>query len=246
MNTPSSEARGTISSIYKSQSLPEGFVYLDQIDPSIQVDLRYAGTNNFVGRSLPGYKKHRLITTKEAAIALKKAQELFRKDGYELLIYDAYRPQETVDYFISWAKDQKDQNQKEHFYPRVNKADVFELGYIASRSGHSRGSTVDLTLIPLGKKVLSKPIVEKRVYGKEGLELTFLNDETVDMGSHFDLFDELSHTDNPLIFENAKKMRQYLKQGMEAAGFSNYEKEWWHFTLKNEPFPDTYFLFPID
>ena len=242
MDHPYSQTSRALGTSSSALELPEGFVFLEL---PIRVDLRYLSHLNFIGHPLPGYGAQCAILTQHAASALTKAQKNFHKDGYDILIYDAYRPQETVDFFTMWANDPTDQKQKEWFYPRVDKSKVFELGYIARKSGHSRGSTVDLTLIPMGSNTLPTPIVGQRPYGENGLELTFLDDGTVDMGSHFDLFDEISHTESPLIDERARAMRRYLKQGMEDVGFKNYSKEWWHFTLVHEPFPETYFSFPI-
>ena len=186
--------------------------------------------------------------TNQAAQALKKVQEAVSKDGYELVVYDAYRPQRAVNHFMRWSEDVADQEKKSQYYPRVNKADVFELGYVAKRSGHSRGSTVDLTLIKQGRKV--QPIVEKSHALVDGYTIKILDDGTIDMGSSFDLFDIASHFKNDLIAQEHKALRAYLKAVMEEHGFKDYAEEWWHFTLKNEPYPaslDTsYFDFVID
>ena len=131
----------------------KGFVYLHEVDPTILVSLRYHSNENFVGKPVAGYKKSVVILTKQTAEALKKVQEAVKKDGYSLVVYDAYRPQQAVDNFMCWSLDVKDQLKKSYYYPRVNKADVFKLGYVVERSGHSRGSTVDLTIIELGKKL---------------------------------------------------------------------------------------------
>ena len=131
----------------------KAFVYLHEIDPTILVSLRYNSKENFLGKHVDGYKKSVVILTQQAAEALKKVQEDVKKDGYSLVVYDAYRPQQAVDNFMRWSEDVKDQVKKDHYYPRVNKADVFDLGYVAKKSGHSRGSTIDLTLIKDGQKV---------------------------------------------------------------------------------------------
>lgn len=226
----------------------KGFVYLHEIDPTILVSLRYNSNENFVGKPVNGYKKSVVILTKQAAQALKKVQEEFKKDGYSLVVYDAYRPQQAVNNFMRWSEDIEDQIKKSQYYPRVNKADVFELGYVSKRSGHSRGSTIDLTIIEVDQKLHA--IKEKKRKLLDGYTIKFLDDGTVDMGSSFDLFDIASHYENNLIEEKFKKLRTYLKKVMEKHGFKNYSEEWWHFTLKNEPFPaapdDSYFNFAIE
>jgi D-alanyl-D-alanine dipeptidase len=226
----------------------KGFVYLHEIDPTIIASLRYATNENFVGKQIVGYKKPVVIVTKQAAQALKKVQDEIKKDGYSLVVYDAYRPQRAVDCFVLWAKDAGDQAKKAQYYPRINKADAFDLGYIAKRSGHSRGSTVDLTLIKRGTSIHA--VKEKSRKLLDGYRIAFLDDGTVDMGSSFDLFDEASHYENNLIGENFKRLRTYLKSVMEKYGFKNYSDEWWHFTLQNEPFPagkdENYFDFVVE
>lgn len=206
----------------------QGFVYLHEIDPTILVSLRYNSDENFVAKSIQGYKKSVAIMTQQTALALKKVQEEVNKDGFSLVVYDAYRPQKAVDNFMMWSEDVTDQTKKMRYYPRVDKAKVFELGYVAKRSGHSRGSTVDLTLIKLGDAL--HPIIEKKRTLSDGFTITLLDDGTVDMGSSFDLFDVASHFDNKVISEPFKSRRAYLKKVMEKHGFKNYAEEWWHFT----------------
>jgi D-alanyl-D-alanine dipeptidase len=193
---------------------------------------------------MTGYKSSRLVLTKEAANALAAAQAYFRKNGYSIVIYDAYRPQATVDSLKEWSQNPNDQKMKAWFYPRVDKEKVFELGYVAEKSGHSRGSTVDLSLIYLETPLQEINPSPRKL--EDGYEILFLDDGTVDMGSSFDLFDKASHYNNDLIGEIQHKRRTYLKENMESYGFVPYAEEWWHFTLKNEPFPDTYFDFPIE
>jgi zinc D-Ala-D-Ala dipeptidase len=224
--------------------LPDGFVYLTKVDPTIQICVRYAGRDNFMGRPVVGYDKPVIILTQAAAEALKSVQEKVRADGYSLVIYDAYRPQKAVDDFILWSGAEQDQVMKRWFYPRVDKENLFDLGYIARKSGHSRGSTVDLTLIKCNKQI--QPICfEERLAADGETVLPFLDDGTVDMGSSFDLFDEASHYKNNLINQQQKQRRSYLEEVMNECGFRSYSEEWWHFTLNNEPFPDTYFNFTI-
>jgi len=195
-------------------------VPLADVDPTIGQDPRYASDNNFIGRPIRGYLAPQVMLTGEAAKALKDAQEMAQKKGYSFLVFDGYRPQQAVDHFVEWGADLADTLQKATYYPDVPKAELFDRGYIAARSGHSRGSTVDLTLT------------------KDG--------DPLDMGTPFDFFDELSHTENPAITGEAMANRMLLKEIMESAGFSNYVNEWWHYTLKDEPYPDTYFDLPIE
>lgn len=132
-------------------SLPEGFVYLSDIDPTIRQEPLYYGTHNFLGQKVDGYKAPKIIITEKAALALKDVQDDLRKDGYSLLVHDGYRPQKAVNHFIRWSKDNNDQKTKEFYYPNIDKRDVFKLGYVAKKSGHTRGSTLDLTIIGIGK-----------------------------------------------------------------------------------------------
>ncbi len=226
----------------------QGFVYLHEIDPTILVSLRYSTDENFVAQPIKGYEKSRAIMTKQAAQALKKVQDELRKDGFSLVVYDAYRPQQAVNNFMAWSKDIADQTKKARYYPRVNKSKVFELGYVAQRSGHSRGSTVDVTLIKLGDSL--HPIIEKKRILADGFTIILLDDGTVDMGSSFDLFDVASHFESKIVSEPFKSRRIYLKKVMGRNGFKNYAEEWWHFTLKNEPYPadqdSSYFNFAIE
>jgi zinc D-Ala-D-Ala dipeptidase len=230
------------------EACSKGFVYLHEIDPTIVVSVRYATQENFVGAPVNGYKKPVVIMTRQAAEALKKVQEAVKKDGYSLVVYDAYRPQQAVDHFVRWSTEIKDQVKKAQYYPRVDKAKVFELGYVSKRSGHSRGSTIDLTLISAQEKL--HPIQEKERKLRDGFTIKILDDGTLDMGSSFDLFDVASHYENDLIEDLYKQRRTYLKTVMEKYGFKNYAEEWWHFTLKDEPFPagsnDNYFNFPVE
>lgn len=225
-----------------------GFVYLYEVDPTIITSLRYYSDDNFVGKPVDGYNKDVVIMTRQTAQALKRVQQAVNQDGYSLVVYDAYRPQQAVDHFMRWSKEPKDQAKKSEYYPRVNKADVFDLGYVAKRSGHSRGSTVDLTLIELGKN--PHAIKKSNRHLLDGYTIEFLDDGTIDMGSSFDLFDLASHGENDLIESDYKKLRTYLTTVMVAHGFKTVDEEWWHFTLNNEPFPadkdSSYFNFSIE
>jgi D-alanyl-D-alanine dipeptidase len=229
-------------SLNKSK-LPEGFVYLNDIAPDIQERVRYNTVLNFTGGKVNGYNAYKIILTKQAADALKLIQEDLIKEGYSLVVYDGYRPQKAVDNFVNWSLNSQ-QTMKQFFFPYVDKQKVFDLGYVAKKSGHSRGSTVDLTIIQ--KESISKIgfLPEKRLFTDER-EFFYLNDYTVDMFSSFDLFDEASHHDTKLIPEENLKRRNYLREKMKKFGFKEYQYEWWHFTLGNEPYPDTYFDFDI-
>lgn len=212
-----------------------GIVDIKSIIPDIALDIRYYTNFNFVGKPVDGYKKPKCLLSKEAATALKPVQEALLKQNFALKIYDCYRPQRAVDHFVRWAKDLEDTQMKSVFYPAVDKKDLFRKGYIAARSGHSRGSTVDLTIIPY-----PPPPQAPYVSG------TPFKDNSIDMGTSFDYFDPLSHTENPQITGKPHAHRMLLKQLMEKHGFRNIREEWWHFTLKNEPFRNQYFNFPVE
>ncbi len=206
----------------ESGTLPEGFVYVKNEIPNLRSDLRYYSTNNFIGKPIDGYLKPKCILTVEATVALKKVQSEFEKLGFGLLIFDAYRPQRAVNQFVKWAQDSTDTKMKEEFYPNVDKKDLFKEEYIATKSSHSRGSTVDLTIVSL----------------KTG--------HILDLGSSFDLFDEKSSVNYKNITKNQHSIRLMLQRRMVKHGFVPHEKEWWHFTLKKEPYKDTYFDFSIE
>lgn len=203
------------------QAISEKFVYLSKLDSTIQFELRYLGNDNFIGKPIDGYYKNCVIITKETAHALKKVQEILLKEGLSLKIFDAYRPQQAVDHFVRWAKQINDTLMKKQYYPDVPKSELFTQGFIAKKSGHSRGSTVDLTIIN----------------SSTGSEL--------DMGSPYDFFGEKSHPFSKNIQKHQQENRLYLRRVMLANDFKPYENEWWHFTLKKEPFPTTYFNFLI-
>lgn len=202
--------------------LPEGFVYAETVIPDLHVELRYFSDYNFVGNKIEGYRANRLILTTQATNALKKVQAELLRTNKCLLIYDGYRPQRAVNHFMRWARDVNDTINKGVFYPNINKRYLFKEGYIASRSGHSRGSTLDLTIVDGST---NKPL---------------------DMGSPYDFFGPVSWVESPDISEEQKRNRQLLQEVMKKYGFRPYAQEWWHFTLRGEPFPDTYFDFPIE
>jgi D-alanyl-D-alanine dipeptidase len=228
-----------------ADNLPTGFKDLKDIDPTIQLSPDGGRDINFIGRPFKGYKNpNKVIVTEELGAALKQVQIKLKDKGLSLLVYDAYRPQMAVDDFIEWSKDLKDQKMKRYFYPYIDKAKIFELGYAAKRSSHSRGSAVDLTIIPIDAHLKEIEFQERIL--PSGKKIPFLDDNSIDMGSSAGLFDEVSWTDNKDISLEAQNNRKLLKEIMEEHGFKNYSKEWWHFNIKKEPFPNTYFNFEIE
>ncbi|WP_329390389.1 M15 family metallopeptidase [Streptomyces sp. NBC_01716] len=244
--TGTSEASGTTGPAGPlSPTAPEEFVALRTVAPTILHDIRYLTPHNFVGEPVDGYEQPLCVLTRPAARALQRAQWRLLRQGYSLKVYDCYRPQRAVDHFVSWAKDLADDRMKTEFYPRVDKSRLFTDGYIAEKSGHSRGSTVDLTIVELPVRP-TRPYVpgEKLVpcYAPQGERF---RDNSVDMGTGYDCFDTLSHTDDPRIKGKQRANRQLLKSTLADVGFTNLPEEWWHFTHKPELFPDTYFDFPV-
>lgn len=227
---------------------PPDFVAVQDVDPSIVQEIRYITPHNFIGDPIAGYQAPMCILTRPAAEALARAQRNFLERGFTLKVYDCYRPQRAVDEFVDWAADLADQRMKAEFYPRVDKTTLFADGYIAERSGHSRGSTVDLTLVPLPDAGRPAPVF---VPGQPLVDCAApppqrFPDNSVDMGTGFDCFDTLANTADPRIDGDAAKIRLLLLEGLETEGFVNYDKEWWHFTYKPEPYPETFFDFPVD
>lgn len=224
------------------QSEPAGFVHVSEAVPDVILEIRYHSTYNFVGDRIDGYEQPTALLTVEAAKALKAVSDDVKAQGYRLKIFDAYRPQRAVDHFMRWAKDTKDTRMKAYFYPDLDKSVLFPRGYIAEKSGHSRGSTVDLTLFDM------------------------TTEKEVDMGGTFDWFGKESHPDwcgdpetgkytggfpgntpptGGRINEVQFKNRMILRKAMMRHGFKPLPEEWWHFTLANEPWPDTYFTHPV-
>ncbi|MET8894586.1 M15 family metallopeptidase [Streptomyces albogriseolus] len=224
---------------------PRDFVALHSVDPTILHEIRYTTPHNFVGEPVDGYRQPLCILTRPAAEALRTAQRRLLPQGYSLKVYDCYRPQRAVDHFVRWAEDLDDQTMKAEFYPNVDKTRLFADGYIAEKSGHSRGSTVDLTLVEL-------PARPTRPY-RPGEPLTpcfapqdeRFPDNSVDMGTGYDCFDTLSHTLDPRVTGVQRANRMLLKNTLEDLGFVNLAEEWWHYTFKPEAYPDTYFDFPV-
>jgi len=204
--------------------LPPGFVYVDQVIPGIKLNLRYYTEHNFVGERIDGYLQPRCILSAPAAQALKAVQDDLQAFGLGLKIFDAYRPQRAVDHFVRWAKDLQDTKMQAEFYPDVQKENLFKEQYIAEKSSHSRGSTVDLTITPLDAAS---------------------SDPGLDMGSRFDFFGPKSWPTSMKVSPSARSHRMLLHVLMIKHGFKPYPQEWWHFTLSEEPFPETYFDFSV-
>lgn len=198
-----------------------GFIRVEEVIPDVKLDIRYYTDHNFVGSRIDGYEEPTAILSKEAAAALQLVADDLREQGYLLLIYDAYRPQRAVDHFVRWAGDYGDIKMQEEFYPDLDKSVLFDYGYIASYSGHSRGSTVDLGLYSIA------------------------DDAPVDMGGGFDLFSVVSHPDYTGVTDQQYANRMLLREAMISRGFTPLSTEWWHFTLSGEPYPATYFDFPV-
>ena len=199
--------------------MKDEFVFLDEAAPGIRWDAKYATWDNFTGKPVDGYRANRIVGTKALCAALEAAQEKAATLGFGLLLWDGYRPQRAVDRFLSWARQPEDGRTKLRHYPNISKREMFERGYVAAKSGHSRGSAVDLTLYRLA------------------------TDELLPMGGGHDLMDPVSHHDAPEVTPAQAENRQQLRSLMAACGFTAYHYEWWHYTLRDEPFPDTYFDF---
>ena len=204
----------------RAQMDASGFVLLSDYVPEIIQEIRYFSSFNFVGDPIDGYEEPVAIMTREAARAIKEIASRAIVYGYRLKVFDAYRPAKAVRRFVLWGIEDLDQRMKPFFYPDLEKQELFAKGYIASQSSHSRGSTIDLTLLDMST-------------GRE-----------VDMGSPFDYFSEISHPDNRSVTQEQYDNRMFLQDMMVKGGFRPYDCEWWHFTMENEPYPDTYFEFP--
>jgi D-alanyl-D-alanine dipeptidase len=207
-------------------AMPADFVDAATVVPALVVDMRYFGSDNFIGERIDGYEHPRCLLAQPAAGALARVQRELAARGLALKVFDCYRPARAVAHFMRWARDLDDTKRKAEFYPGVDKRDLFKLDYIAERSGHSRGATVDLTLV---RRALA----------------TGQADAEVDMGTPFDLFDSRSWPSDRTVGAAARRNRARLAAAMARAGFKPYDKEWWHFTLAREPFPNTYFDFPV-
>jgi D-alanyl-D-alanine dipeptidase len=198
-----------------------GFVFLDEVIRGIRWDAKYATWDNFTGKPVDGYEVNRIAGTYALAAALREAKEKAASLGYGLLLWDGYRPQCAVKCFLHWSKQPEDGSTKEKYYPNIERGEIIAQGYVASKSGHSRGSAIDLTLYWLDTNML------------------------VPMGSGFDFMDERSHHTSKRVSRSEAKNRHILRTIMENSGFEPYVREWWHYLLKNEPYPDSYFNFPL-
>ncbi|MFC9057236.1 D-Ala-D-Ala dipeptidase VanX [Streptomyces sp. NPDC057074] len=197
------------------------FVFIDEFMPGVRWDAKYATWDNFTGKPVDGYLANRIVGTRALCAALQSAREEAASYGFGLLLWDGYRPQRAVDSFLRWSKQPEDGRTKQRHYPHIDRPDMFENGYVAARSGHSRGSTIDLTLYHLASGDLA------------------------DMGGGHDLMDSVSHHGTEGVSQIAADSRRRLRSIMETSGFSSYACEWWHYTLTDEPYPDTYFDFPV-
>lgn len=216
------------------QAMPAGFVYLAHIAPDVVQDMRYHGANNFLGRPVVAYEAASCILSEPAARALQAVHEELRADGLALKVFDCYRPQAAVDDFVRWGRDLSDQATRPAFYPDVPKEELFQRGYIAEKSGHSRGSTVDLTAVVVDAQRASQVVHGPLAQGME-----------VDMGTPFDWLGAQSHTDHPSMAPDVQDNRRWLRTVLQRHGFRNLPEEWWHYTLHNEPHPERYFNFPV-
>jgi D-alanyl-D-alanine dipeptidase len=230
-------------------SMPKGFVYLRDIDPTIVQDIRYAGSHNFVGRPIRGYRAAECILSDRAATALKTVQGMLAEKKLSLIVWDCYRPKRAIDDFLQWSKDPALTEMKAEFYPRTDKQRLFALGYLATRSAHSRGSTVDLGLVPSSFSrsppvplPALKPLALKPCTLPKGERL---GDGTIDLGTGYDCLDAFGSTSNASVGEVARRNRQILKSYMVKVGFRPYAREWWHFELINEPFNRQGFDFEV-
>lgn len=229
----------------RADALPGSFVHIQEVIPDALMDIRYYTDHNFLGVRVDGYEAPACILTRQAAQALANVQKDLAPFSMTIKIYDCYRPQRAVDHFVRWAKDVNDTKTRKEFYPTVEKKNLFKDGYIAERSSHSRGSTVDLTIVSL-----PAPIQPPYVAGQPLKECTLpqgvrFADNSLDMGSGYDCFDVASHPENINLSPQHRAHRLLLKTLMAKYGFRNYDQEWWHFTLNHEPYPETYYDFPV-
>jgi zinc D-Ala-D-Ala dipeptidase len=226
-------------------ALPKGFVYLRDLDPAIVQDIRYAGSHNFVGRPIRGYLAAECILSASAANALETVQRILTEKKLSLIVWDCYRPKRAVEDFFQWSKDPTHTEMKAEFYPRTDKEKLFALGYLAKRSAHSRGSTVDLGIVPTASSFAPSPSPLQPLKACTSPKGERFEDGTIDFGTGYDCLDVLAKTSNVLVGGIARHNRQLLKSYMEAAGFRSYAREWWHFELVNEPFNHVGFDFEV-
>jgi D-alanyl-D-alanine dipeptidase len=199
----------------------EDFAFVDELVSEIRWDAKYATWDNFTGKPVDGYLANRIVGTKALCVALERARDSAASLGFGLLLWDGYRPQRAVECFLRWSERSEDGRTKLRHYPNIDRPEMFEKGYVAAKSGHSRGSTVDLTLYHLATAELAP------------------------MGGDHDLMDPISHHGAEGITQGEAINRRYLRSIMEDSGFDSYDREWWHYTLRPEPYPNTYFDFPV-
>lgn len=225
---------------------PRDFIDVKTLIPDLVVEMRYATAYNFVGRPIPGYKAARCLLTREAANALKEVADELRQRGFALKVYDCYRPQTAVDAFAAWGRNLADQKMKAEFYPDVDKRALFRDGFIAHRSGHSRGSTLDLTIVPLSAPLKPFDPGTSEIRACDSPAGARTPDGSADMGTGFDCFSLLSHTASAGISAEQKANRKLLHSVMSRHTFLNNRNEWWHYTLAGEPYPGSFFDFPVE
>ena len=228
-----------------SSTLPTGFVYLRDLDPTIVQDIRYAGSHNFVGRPIRGYLAAECILSEPAAKALQKVQSKLAEKKLSLIVWDCYRPKRAVDDFFRWSREPAHSEMKAEFYPRTDKKKLFLLGYLARRSAHSRGSAVDLGIVPGDFSSAPPPNPSQSLKACTAQKGERFEDGTIDFGTGYDCLDELATTSNALAGTIARQNRLTLKSHMKTAGFRPYAREWWHFELVNEPFGRDGFDFEV-
>lgn len=238
-------ALGLMAAPASAEALPDGFVRLGEIAPQIEQDMRYHGSHNFVGRPIAGYEAPECILTEQAAQALLAVADDLAREGLGLKVYDCYRPASAVADFVAWAEDIAERRMQAEFYPRVDKRTLFSAGYIAHRSGHSRGSTVDLAVRPLDAAAAEPWTGAEPLVDCTRPEAERYADGILDFGTGFDCFDARAHHGAEGLDAVATQNRAMLMAAMMAQGFKPYAQEWWHYTLASEPFPDTYFDFPV-
>ena len=230
---------------WANSALPKGFVYLRDIDPTIVQDIRYAGSHNFVGRPIRGYLAAECILSAPAANALEKVQRMLAENELALIVWDCYRPKRAVEDFVEWSRDPAHSEMKAEFYPLTDKKRLFDLGYLAKPSAHSRGSAVDLGIVPTAISSVPRPNPPGSLKACTSPKGERFEDGTIDFGTGYDCLDALGNTSNPLAGRIALHNRQTLRSYMKAAGFRPYAKEWWHFELIDEPFGRDGFDFEI-
>ena len=239
-------ALAVTTAAWAEETVPDGFVWLKDVDPTIEQEIRYYGDHNFIGRPMAGYEAPECILTRQAAEALAAIQAELAQSRLSLKVYDCYRPQRAVDDFVAWSKDVPDQTMKAEFYPRIDKARVFELGYVAAKSGHTRGSTVDLTIVPMDHAI-ERPFIRRA--SRSSTVRCRPAERFPDTSHRLRHRLRLHGREVPPRPDGRPGRRAgepaMFKDIMERHGFAPVAEEWWHYTLKDEPFPDTYFDFPV-